>query len=158
MAQFHQKFIDFILDNVLRVPFTADLIQMNLSIPHSELVALLILNRRDQVIMSDLAQELAIPLSTATGVIDRLVSRGWVDRFRNPDDRRIVVTCLSEEGRRQAEDYLEHISSYAARLSSVLTEEEQGQLLRIAAKVIGAFSNRRVTAEGRAVVRKIPVD
>jgi len=38
-----------------------------------------------------LAEELCVPPSTLTGVLDRLVEGGWLERDRDPDDRRAVV-------------------------------------------------------------------
>jgi DNA-binding MarR family transcriptional regulator len=38
-----------------------------------------------------LADELCVPPSTLTGMLDRLVEGGWLERDRDPDDRRAVV-------------------------------------------------------------------
>jgi DNA-binding MarR family transcriptional regulator len=38
-----------------------------------------------------LADELGLPPSTLTGMFDRLVDGGWLERDRDPDDRRAVV-------------------------------------------------------------------
>jgi DNA-binding MarR family transcriptional regulator len=38
-----------------------------------------------------LADELGVPPSTLTGMLDRLVDGGWLERDRDPDDRRAVV-------------------------------------------------------------------
>jgi len=38
-----------------------------------------------------LAEDLGVPPSTLTGVLDRLVEGGWLERGRDPDDRRAVV-------------------------------------------------------------------
>lgn len=38
-----------------------------------------------------LAEELGVPPSTFTGMLDRLVNGGWLERDRDPDDRRAVV-------------------------------------------------------------------
>jgi DNA-binding MarR family transcriptional regulator len=41
--------------------------------------------------VTSLAEELCVPPSTLTGVLDRLVEGGWLERDRDPDDRRAVV-------------------------------------------------------------------
>ena len=38
-----------------------------------------------------LADELGVAPSTLTGMLDRLVESGWLERDRDPDDRRAVV-------------------------------------------------------------------
>lgn len=38
-----------------------------------------------------LAEELGVPPSTLTGMLDRMVDGGWLERDKDPDDRRAVV-------------------------------------------------------------------
>src|SRR5258708_12872509 len=45
-----------------------------------------------------LAEELAISAPSATGLVDRLVDRGLVERERASDDRRTVRVSLTESG------------------------------------------------------------
>ncbi len=49
--------------------------------------------------MSLIAQELGVSLSTATGIVDRLVEKGIVVRQEDPNDRRIVLCKLTEKGK-----------------------------------------------------------
>ena len=44
-----------------------------------------------------LAEELSVHPSTLTGVLDRLVEGGWLERDRDPDDRRAVVVKGTEK-------------------------------------------------------------
>src|SRR5271157_5508338 len=44
-----------------------------------------------------LADELGVPPSTLTGMLDRLVDAGWLERDRDPDDRRAVVMKGTEK-------------------------------------------------------------
>ena len=44
-----------------------------------------------------LADELGVPPSTLTGMLDRLVESGWLERDRDPDDRRAVVMKGTEK-------------------------------------------------------------
>ena len=44
-----------------------------------------------------LAEDLGVPPSTLTGVLDRLVEGGWLERDRDPDDRRAVVMKSTEK-------------------------------------------------------------
>ena len=38
-----------------------------------------------------LSEDMGVPPSTLTGMLDRLVDAGWLDRDRDPEDRRAVV-------------------------------------------------------------------
>ena len=50
--------------------------------------------------MSRLADMLDVSLSNTSGVVDRLEERGYVERIRVADDRRIVLVRATDGGRR----------------------------------------------------------
>lgn len=64
---------------------------------------LLLLARHGEMSMSRLAEAQQISLSNATGLVDRLVERGLVERFGHPDDRRVVLIRVSADGRQLLE-------------------------------------------------------
>lgn len=79
-----------------------------------DLVAMDLIGRQDNCIMSHVAQELGSPMSTVTSVVDRLVKGGLVSRERGTDDKRSIrlvptklgrklLATLSEEQRRNCE-------------------------------------------------------
>jgi len=53
--------------------------------------------------MGQLASSLGVAMSTATGIVDRLVEQGLLVRQEDPEDRRLVVVRLSEGGRETLE-------------------------------------------------------
>jgi DNA-binding MarR family transcriptional regulator len=57
----------------------------------TELVVLRKTHQYGERRVTSLAEELCVPPSTLTGVLDRLVDSGWLERDRDPDDRRAVV-------------------------------------------------------------------
>jgi DNA-binding MarR family transcriptional regulator len=52
--------------------------------------------------VSELAQLIGSPPTTATSVLDRLEHRGHVTRNRHPTDRRALIVELTPSGRRAA--------------------------------------------------------
>jgi DNA-binding MarR family transcriptional regulator len=62
------------------------------------------LDHHGTLTMSRLAELLDISLSNATGLIDRLEERGFVERERDRDDRRVVTVRLAEGGREKLHD------------------------------------------------------
>ena len=56
------------------------------------------LGSQQNMIMKEVAKFLQVPMSTATGIVDKLIERGLVRRFHSPEDRRVVIIGLSEEG------------------------------------------------------------
>ena len=50
--------------------------------------------------MTQLAERALISRPTASRVVDRLVDKGWIRRWRHDADRRVVLLALTDEGRR----------------------------------------------------------
>ena len=74
--------------------------------------------------MGIVANQLGTSLSTATGVIDRLVERGLVERWQDPADRRSNVCRLTPEGVDLAERLLTlRRREWEERLSGLTNEE-----------------------------------
>ena len=54
--------------------------------------------RLKEATMGQLSDHMNFPMSTATGIVDRLVKKGYIERGKSDSDRRIVVITLSEKG------------------------------------------------------------
>ncbi len=95
-----------------------------------QLRALFALRRHGDCRMGIVANQLGTSLSTATGVIDRLVERGLVERWQDPADRRSNVCRLTLEGVDLAERLLTlRRRQWEERLGG-LTSEEAGEAQR----------------------------
>lgn len=85
--------------------------------------------------MGGLATSVRLPLSTATRVVDRLVARGFVERERPEDNRRVVRVRLAGAGRRF------YVAARAARARGAramlerLSVTERRELLRLFGKI-----------------------
>ena len=65
---------------------------------HHELTALELLARSDHG-PSELARTLGVTSAAASGIVDRLVARGHVERVPHPDDGRRTQVVMTETGR-----------------------------------------------------------
>jgi DNA-binding MarR family transcriptional regulator len=63
-----------------------------------------LLERHGEIAMSRLAEMLDVSDSAATGLIDRIEERGFVERIRVPEDRRIVLVRITPVGLQTLED------------------------------------------------------
>ncbi|MCY7342414.1 MAG: MarR family transcriptional regulator [Pseudonocardia sp.] len=63
-----------------------------------QLRTLLVLGAEGPLPQGELAHVLGVGLATMTGLVDRLVARGFVERFEDPHDRRVRRTGLSPQG------------------------------------------------------------
>jgi DNA-binding MarR family transcriptional regulator len=57
--------------------------------------------------VGELARELNVTISSASGLVDRLVAAGLVEREHGTADRRLVVCRLTGPGRRELEAFLQ---------------------------------------------------
>lgn len=78
--------------------------------------------------MGHLADETRQVSATMTGIIDRLVERGLVERFRQPDDRRKVLVRLTEAGHAKLEAVSEVRRSQLASMLRRLDESTRHDL------------------------------
>jgi DNA-binding MarR family transcriptional regulator len=73
---------------------------LRLGISMAQLHILYTLQRAGEMPMSRLAELLNVSLSSATGLIDRIEERGFVERTRVPEDRRVVKIRVTPDGLR----------------------------------------------------------
>lgn len=106
------------------------LVRMGVSM--AQLHIMYTLQRSGEMPMSRLAEVLHVSLSNATGLIDRIEERGFVERTRVPEDRRVVMIRVTDAGRRMLEE-VDAIGS---------------DLLR---SVFGRIGRSQVVAVGRAI-------
>ena len=85
--------------------------------------------------MGTLSEETGLPLSTLTGLTDKLVSRGFLERSRSDFDRRVVEVGMTESGAR-AFSYRKNAHREKSRhILSALNPEEQKLLLGLLSKI-----------------------
>jgi DNA-binding MarR family transcriptional regulator len=99
--------------------------------------------------VGELARQLNVTISSASGLVDRLVAAGLVEREHGTADRRLVVCRLSDQGRRELEAFLQlgrlRLERVLARLSAqdLLVVQRALDLLIAAAR--DAIAEQRAT-------------
>ena len=93
---------------------------IHLDLTMSQLKVFVLLFITGQSRMSDIASELGVSLATATGVVDRLVERNLLIRNGDPNDRRVVLCQLSNEGEKLIRDLWQLSQKRAGELMSAL--------------------------------------
>ncbi|MDT9699594.1 MarR family transcriptional regulator [Streptomyces sp. P17] len=87
--------------------------------------------------MRKLAQRLKCEPSNVTGIVDRLESRGLVERRSDPADRRVKVAAATDEGRRVARSLRESLR-FAREPLAGLSEEERLSLRDLLRRMLGS--------------------
>ncbi|MEH7547744.1 MarR family transcriptional regulator [Neobacillus bataviensis] len=104
-----------------------------LGITPVQLKALYKINYNPNISLGDLAEKLKLTNSTVSGVIDRLVHSGLVERVIPPGDRRSVSIRLTDEGTRTLDQFNSSDSMLIKKMKEVLDlpGEEISHLLRL---------------------------
>src|ERR1700761_6202384 len=86
--------------------------------------------------MAELATYLGLERSTVSGLIDRAVQRGLVQKNTDPADGRAVRVTLTAEARRLAAGVVAEIGELMAPLTDRLSAVEQKRLTALLAKAL----------------------
>jgi DNA-binding MarR family transcriptional regulator len=106
---------------------------VRLGISMTQLHVLNLLDRHGEMAMSRLADMLDVSMSAATGLVDRIEERGYVERIRVPSDRRVVLARITDAGRQLLDD----IDSVQTEiLDRILDGLDETQLTRLAAAMV----------------------
>ncbi len=90
---------------------------------------------RPSCMMRELADRANVAVSTATGVVDKLVQKGIVHRERVDEDRRVVRVGLSDRGRHLYEAVMEMHLTFSREMLAALNPDEREILLVLMRKI-----------------------
>ena len=93
--------------------------------------------------MSEIANALGVSLSAITGIIDRMVKHGYVERIRDESDRRLVRVQLTEKGNINLDQILDHKNDHLRAILSTLNAEDRTTLLGVIRKINEALTQQQ---------------
>ncbi len=96
---------------------------------------MLLLESGERLTMSNLAESLGVPLSTATHTVDRLVAKGLVERNRSEEDRRVVEVKMSDYGSQLQQTFRDNRKIVARSWLEPLSGAERELFLQLMAKI-----------------------
>lgn len=158
----YDNIVDLIIDNAKKLFFPEEWIKLDLKFSKFELFTMVYLDKRNEMTMSELVDYLNSPMSTATGIADRLVKKGYILRDRSESDRRIVILKLTEEGSQLIKNLKEMIAANLNMILDDLTEEEKRLLFQILFKILKSlqtkFNSQTSNEEGRNTIKNIEIE
>ena len=86
--------------------------------------------------MGEFSTALSVPLSTATRIADWLVDNGYIQRFNDSEDRRVVRIALTDNGRGLYNAIDKYIKQRLQNILSCLNDEEMKAFLILVRKVV----------------------
>lgn len=75
--------------------------------------------------MSSIAKTLSVTTGTLTIAVNGLVRKGYVNRVRSEEDRRVVLISLTDKGRRA---YQHHAQFHDKMIRAVSADMEEGEM------------------------------
>lgn len=93
------------------------------------------LEMRGSMPLGELGKHLWVSCGNVTGLVDKLVEAGYVNRIRTGSDRRVALAELTDRGRDVLRTVLPSHSEYVLRATSGLDESELGELQILLDKV-----------------------
>ncbi len=98
-----------------------------------------LLQRHGECRMRELAQGCGVALSTMTGVVDRLLKKGLVQRRHSAADRRVVLVRLSGKGKLAYEARLDADMRLVLSMLQALAPREQRTLVSLLQKIVASL-------------------
>ncbi len=86
-----------------------------------------------------LVQETLVTSGTMTNRIDRLATKGWVERLPSPNDRRGVIVRLTEEGRATVDAAMADLLAREAELLADMPATERAALTGALRRLLAPF-------------------
>lgn len=101
------------------------------NISQSQLLMLMAVKAKQPCRLSELSQEMDISNPTASGLVDRLVQHGLVERASDPRDRRAVCISLSDRGEKLVMKFRHHSKERWQEILTNMTRQDQNDFIRI---------------------------
>lgn len=80
--------------------------------------------------VSDIAKRLDLSNSTVSGIVDRLVERGVVDRKRSEQDRRVVMISLAKTHRQPLKKHFQAVCDRLNKVTDLVSDQELDDIVK----------------------------
>jgi len=115
--------------------FAQHMKDLGMDLTSPQFAALTVIEAYPSIDQATLAGAIAFDRATIGGVVDRLVSKGFVERVTNPKDRRARVLTLTPKGEAILVRLRPVVKTSQDAILSCLADHEKSDFLRLAAKI-----------------------
>ncbi|MBQ8556607.1 MAG: MarR family transcriptional regulator [Clostridia bacterium] len=127
-----------LIDNALAKEANHNLQSHNLTMQQNRVLILLSHAPQMTLSLKELESHFDAAQSTVAGLVTRLERRGLIEGFADPGDKRVKLVRLTQEGLLLHQASRQDVVNSEKRPTSLLTEEEKEQFLRLLEKVYEA--------------------
>ena len=101
----------------------------------SQMVVLGLLKEKGALMMKEIAKNLSVTTSAATGLVGRMVNAGLLKRIYNPDDRRIISVDMTKKGGMAIERIVKKRAELMIKVFGKLSHNERDAYIGIVEKI-----------------------
>jgi DNA-binding MarR family transcriptional regulator len=87
------------------------------------MIIYLLQHKRQEFRAGDLATALCLPMSTLTGIIDKMIKKGLVIRKHGEEDRRVVIIEMNPKYRQRSQNYMADLVKLVQEISESFSPE-----------------------------------
>lgn len=96
-----------------------------------DIVVMLLVSKKDNCAITKLADYLGVPFSTFTEVLDRLESKGLIERTPNPESRRSMLVTSTPTGLKLVDKITKKVEKKMSEIFNELSEEEYHLIFKV---------------------------
>lgn len=137
MNEDHAKRLSDSMGRMIMMMQTVDdtCVELTKDIEKRDLMLISYVGDNEKPIMREIAEYLDIPVSTATGIIEKLVKKGYLKRYFSPEDRRSIRLKLARKGQEAYELLNKMRVSMTSKILSDLTHDEAENFIGLMEKI-----------------------
>jgi DNA-binding MarR family transcriptional regulator len=155
----YEEMFESVFENLKKIAYPEEWLSLDMVFSKSELFTMFLVERHGELIMTKIAENINVSMSTANGIVERLVKNGCLERERSDSDRRIVVIRLTDKGKKMVNELKTVVFGYIKRLYEVLDEEERRVIFKILAKIPEILNKgRESSSEEKSSIKKIEIE
>lgn len=98
--------------------------------------------RAGTLTQKDIQQTMQIESATLTCIVDALASKGWLERLESPEDKRVRVLFLTDEGRDRLEKIPDPYEAVETRMLVGVSDEDRAKTRSFLETMITNLENR----------------
>ncbi len=157
----YEDIYDLFFNKLKKLLYPEEWISLDLDFSKSELFTMLLVDRNGEIIMSKIADYVNVSMSTANGIVERLIKKGLLSRDRSDLDRRIVVIRLTEDGKNLVNELKKIVFEYIGLIFEALDDEERKLIFKIFDKITDIIDGKAKKSADDAsanTLRKIDIE
>ena len=116
-----------------------------IELPPSQILTISTLFEKGTCRLNELSREMHNTAPTTSGIIDRLVSAGYVTRVPDPQDRRAVQITLTKKGVKIARQFHFNIMRRWEFILSKLPQGEGEEILKVLRRITRGFTDGTIS-------------